>query len=668
MEIDDDLFRRMGSGAAANMNHTDVMEEEEVQVLVPRTQKTPVRTVPDFPSCQTLREKIFNDPDASIWSLSDAMEVGLQASINMKFYGQTSNNKFWMTIWNGVEHKIAFASKITELRGFIYELQARALAFDLDLEQCGMLHVARLHRFDVDETGHRLSKKNLYILQIELRLLKHSHNCSRLKLAREKDLATGLESTHKLYLDIIAAVHRGTQVKICLQGQAGTGKTFFLNTLIARLYHDNKLVIAMNTTRGGLDTLLGGELFGDRFRVNKYALNDFNDFHMDLTPAEERALAAVDLLIFDGCQRMPAQHFVMLDKLLRKIMGKQDVFMGGKSIVMAADWAQPIDEARPSMRFLARNKCFDTNMGKVTFEQNFRFSPLCSRQWRAFIKNASLRHGYLEDIPLEVQQIALVQGVDAKKCGMSELINFVYNNIDWQIGQGGGNPTYFYSRVILTRQATFAEMINNFIVKQLPAGWFMEVSQALDSRPNMQKVGRLLGPPYQLKLSPGMPLVLTQDLNRHRGLLKGTLLYFESLSDYVMRTKRRLVEDGAFETIILNKTITKMRANEDWAGFPSRIFERVQFPVRPAFAQVLTKAEGKTYERVGVLWTKEPARVLHGELYLALTRVRNPRNLAICVPWHLEDMFKTPNDFDNYSVLMDSLSEKFGLINTVFNF
>ena len=113
--------------------------------------------------------------------------------------------------------------------------------------------------------------------------------------------------------------------------------------------------------------------------------------------------------------------------------------------------------------------------------------------------------------------------------------------------------------------------------------------------------------------------------------------------------------------------ISMERASENWDGFPSKTFERVQFPLRPAFAQTLTKAEGKTYERVGLLWSKEPTRVLHGELYLACSRVRHPKNLAICVPWHMEDLFKTPDEGDHYGLLMESLTEKPGLVNTVFH-
>ena len=661
METDDDLYRRMGG--EKHMNHMDVTNEIDVPVLVPRSQKPPARTKADFPNLETLREDIFGDPDVVNWPMCDLIEVALQASVRL-----FNNERFFKNIWDNQIHSLPFHSLHGEFRAFIYELQVRASAYNLSLAHCGMLYKALQENLDVEVDGHRLSQNNLEMQLHRLRLSRQSINANRLRLAREKDLAR-FDLTNNLYRDILNKVIREGQgqLTLCLEGEAGSGKTFILNTLIGRLYNQDKVVLATNATKGGLDTLMGGELFAERFRITKYALNDLDEHEMNLPYSEQRFLASVDLIIIDGCQRLPAQHFVLLDKLCRVVMEQPEVFMGGKHILMAADWAQPVDEARPSMRLLSRNRHFHQHMETVRLEGNKRWLST-GTPWSRFITNVATQHGYLDDVPLEIRQIPWTRGVDKSKCGLSELINFVYNNIEWQMGAGSGNATYFYNRVILTRQACLAEMINNYIVKQLPAGWFLQTSEAIDSRRGMEKSGRLIGPPYQLKLSPGMPLMLTENINYARGLLKGTLVYFDSLSTHTMKVKRRLVENNVFETIILAKVITIMQSNENWDDYPSKKFERLQFPVRPAFAQVLTKAEGKTYERVGILWSKEPTRVLHGELYLALSRVRHPKDLAICIPWHFEDLFRTPQHCDNLSILTDCLKEKFGLVNTVFNF
>jgi ATP-dependent DNA helicase PIF1 len=50
-------------------------------------------------------------------------------------------------------------------------------------------------------------------------------------------------------------------------------------------------------------------------------------------------------------------------------------------------------------------------------------------------------------------------------------------------------------------------------------------------------------------------------------------------------------------------------------------FTRKQFPVRPAFAMTINKAQGQTFKRVGLLL--EDAVFSHGQLYVAFSRVRS---------------------------------------------
>jgi hypothetical protein len=59
-------------------------------------------------------------------------------------------------------------------------------------------------------------------------------------------------------------------------------------------------------------------------------------------------------------------------------------------------------------------------------------------------------------------------------------------------------------------------------------------------------------------------------------------------------------------------------------------FTRKQFPILPAFAQTINKSQGGTYDRVG-LDLQQPV-FSHGQLYVALSRVRNFHSLRILLP------------------------------------
>ena len=58
--------------------------------------------------------------------------------------------------------------------------------------------------------------------------------------------------------------------------------------------------------------------------------------------------------------------------------------------------------------------------------------------------------------------------------------------------------------------------------------------------------------------------------------------------------------------------------------------QRHQFPVRPAFAMTVHKAQGQTFEFVGVD-LKSPV-FMHGMLYVAFSRVKRPSTLKILLP------------------------------------
>jgi ATP-dependent exoDNAse (exonuclease V) alpha subunit len=63
--------------------------------------------------------------------------------------------------------------------------------------------------------------------------------------------------------------------------------------------------------------------------------------------------------------------------------------------------------------------------------------------------------------------------------------------------------------------------------------------------------------------------------------------------------------------------------------FPFK-WHRRQFPVRLAFAMSIHKAQGQTLDHVGLYLEKDT--FAHGQLYVAVSRVRNFQNLKICIP------------------------------------
>jgi len=59
-------------------------------------------------------------------------------------------------------------------------------------------------------------------------------------------------------------------------------------------------------------------------------------------------------------------------------------------------------------------------------------------------------------------------------------------------------------------------------------------------------------------------------------------------------------------------------------------FKRTQFPVRVSFAMTINKSQGQSFDRVGVFL--RDGVFSHGQLYVALSRVRSSEGLKVYLP------------------------------------
>ena len=57
-------------------------------------------------------------------------------------------------------------------------------------------------------------------------------------------------------------------------------------------------------------------------------------------------------------------------------------------------------------------------------------------------------------------------------------------------------------------------------------------------------------------------------------------------------------------------------------------FQRIQFPIRPAFAITFNKSQGQTLDFVSI-WLGESHVFTHGQLYVALSRVSSFKKILI---------------------------------------
>lgn len=227
----------------------------------------------------------------------------------------------------------------------------------------------------------------------------------------------------------------------------------------------------------------------------------------------------------------------------------------------------------------------------------------------------------------------LVQSID-------ELIDFVYPDFQKLLT----NDKELLRRLIIAPHNDTCDEVNEKLMDKVSTQMreYFSTDKPLDERPldvdeiesEVSALNRRTDsgmPPHKLRLKVGCVAVLLINMSDREGLINGTRFIVEKLGDnqIVGRTINKR-NSGQIQFFIERTRNTY----ED--KVPGGLkYERLQFPIKLAFAMSIQKAQGQTVEILGIALEREV--FTHGQLYTAFTRATDEDDVRVYAPNREED-------------------------------
>jgi ATP-dependent DNA helicase PIF1 len=131
-------------------------------------------------------------------------------------------------------------------------------------------------------------------------------------------------------------------------------------------------------------------------------------------------------------------------------------------------------------------------------------------------------------------------------------------------------------------------------------------------------------PKHILNVKVGAVIMLLRNINVSGGMCNGTRLQVTELLPHLIAAKL-LTGPFSGEQVFLPRISVQPSDSELQIKFTRR-----QFPIRLSFAMTINKAQGQTFQKIGLCL--QATVFSHGQLYVALSRCRRQSAISIRLP------------------------------------
>jgi hypothetical protein len=434
-------------------------------------------------------------------------------------------------------------------------------------------------------------------------------------------------SQQEVVLPVLDAVAQGQPSLAFVDAPGGTGKTFCFNTVVAAVRAQRRVALGVASSGIAATLMPGARTFHSRFRAPLQP-TDTSTCNIPVQSDLARLIREAAIIVWDEAPM--AHRFLLeaLDRTLRDVTGAEDPF-GGKVLLLGGDFRQVLPVVKRGSRAQIVAACL-------------KRSPLWPH-FRIFHLRENMRIRSSTDEAAAYADWVLRLGNGQLPTTEDDMVDLPANLclphdtgdlIEWTFPDLANNchdPNWMFDRAILAPHNSVVDSINAAVISRFPgqeqhcisADGIVDDEDQVMAVPTeyLNSINTPELPPHDLCLKPGMPVILLRNLNPQDSLCNGTrLLVTRVLAGRLLEARNNMTG----RTVLIPRI--PLRPTDD--TFPFR-WQRRQFPIRPAFAMTINKAQGQTLGRVGVQLGRPV--FTHGQLYVAASRVSDPSNIRFGV-------------------------------------
>lgn len=448
-------------------------------------------------------------------------------------------------------------------------------------------------------------------------------------IAKNEPLLVG--DQRRAYNEILSKVESNQGGMVFLDAPGGTGKTFLINLILAKMRKERKVALAVASSGIAATLLSGGRTAHSAFKL------PLNLAHVEIPSCgiskgtgKAKLLQSCSIIFWDECTMFHKRGFEALDRSLQDIRSNQSI-MGGIVVVLAGDFRQTLPVMPQSTMADELNACLKASylwphVKKLTLTTNMRVHLAGNAQQGIFSAQLlDLGNGKIHQdgktglIKLPSNFGNVVESVDELKNKVFDDIRKKYRNHQW-----------LRERAILAPRNDSVYKLNLEIQSMLPGETrqYRSIDSCMDAAQSVFYPVEFLNslepagtPPHILELKHGVPIMLLRNLDPPR-LCNGTRLCVKNMFP-------NLIEATILTGCATGENVFIPRIPLIPTDLPFE-FKRLQFPVRLAFAMSVNKSQGQSLKVAGI--NLQTPCFSHGQLYVACSRVGDPENLFILAP------------------------------------